>query len=107
MVPNNKLIKMFRDSLKQLPSVSDDFLTQSENEKCLKNGDNQSMEIDKESKRKIALETGEIKAKMSPLMTKPTMWLCAQRRLSLIRVFAVRMKKAWALSYPLITQRRL
>ena len=69
-------------------------------------------------------------------MTKPTMWLCAQRRLwsdwadaqrrvrsdwasaqsdqslrcgmpSLIRVFAVRMKKGWILSYPLNAQRRL
>ena len=51
---------------------------------------------------------------MSHLMTKPTMWLCAQWRLrsawasaSLIRVFAVRMKKAWVLSYPLSAQRRL
>ena len=47
-------------------------------------------------------------------MSKPTMWLCAQRRLrsawtspSLIRVFAVRMKKAWVLSYPLSAQWRL
>ena len=47
-------------------------------------------------------------------MTKPTMWLCTQRRLrsawastSLIRVFAIRMKKAWVLSYPLSAQRRL
>ena len=58
---------------------------------------------------------------LSRLMTKPTMWLCAQRRLSdqpghlpsLIRVFAVRMKKTvrlqkhWILSYPLSAQRRL
>ena len=46
---------------------------------------------------------------MSRDMTKPTKWLCIQRRLrsghppSLIRVFAVRMKKAWALSYTLST----
>ena len=37
--------------------------------------------------------------------------MCTQRRLrhppSLIRVFAVRMKKAWVLSYPLSAQRRL
>ena len=45
---------------------------------------------------------------LSPDMTKQTKWVCAQRRLrsavhppSLIRVFAVRMKKAWVLSYPL------
>ena len=39
---------------------------------------------------------------MSRDMTKPTKWLCAQRRLRsawVIRVFAVRMKKAWVLSY--------
>ena len=43
---------------------------------------------------------------LSRLMTKPTKWPCAQRRLrsvrhppSLIRVFAVRMKKAWVLDY--------
>ena len=41
-------------------------------------------------------------------MTKPTEWLCAQQRLiSLIRVIAVRMKKAWVLSYPLSAKRRL
>ena len=49
-------------------------------------------------------------------MTKPTKWLCAQRRLmascpghppSLIRVFAVRTKKTWVLSYLLSAQRRL
>ena len=60
-------------------------------------------------------------------MTKPTKWVCTQRRLrsawasaqsdqsslstwrnpSLIRVFTVRMKKPWALSYPLSAQRRL
>ena len=47
-------------------------------------------------------------------MTKPTKWVFAQRRLrsaghppSLIRVFAVRMKKPWVLSYPLSAQRRL
>ena len=68
---------------------------------------------------------------MSHDMTKPTKWVCAQQRLrsawasaqsdqslrcpheetghppSLIRVFAVRMKKAWVLSYPLSAQRRL
>ena len=38
-------------------------------------------------------------------MKKCTKWLCAQRRL--IRVFAVCMKKAWVLSYPLSAQRRL
>ena len=49
-------------------------------------------------------------------MTKPTEWLCIQGRLrsaqastqsDQIRVFAVRMKKAWFLSYPLSAQRRL
>ena len=52
-------------------------------------------------------------------MTKPTKWVCTQRRLwsdwvdqpghppSLIRVFAVCMKKAWVLSYPLSAQHRL
>ena len=42
---------------------------------------------------------------MSHDMTKPTKWVCAQRRLnqpghppSLIRVFTVRMKKTWVLS---------
>ena len=47
-------------------------------------------------------------------MTKPTMWLCAQRRLrsawasaQSIRVFAVRVKKAGVHSYPLSAQRRL
>ena len=40
-------------------------------------------------------------------MTKPTKWLCAQHPPSLIRVFAVRMKKLWVLSYPLSAQRRL
>ena len=46
-------------------------------------------------------------------MTKPTKWLCAQRRLrsawapSLVRVFAVRLKKAWVLSCPLSAQQRL
>ena len=52
---------------------------------------------------------------LSCLVTKPTKWVCAQRRLrsacasasSLIRVFAVRMKKAWILSYPLSKRRRL
>ena len=51
---------------------------------------------------------------MSRDMTKPTKWLCAQRRLRSAwssaqsdRVFAVRMKKPWVLSYPLSTQRRL
>ena len=42
---------------------------------------------------------------MSRLLTKPTKW--AQYPPSLIRVFAVRMKKAWALSYPLSARRRL
>ena len=47
-------------------------------------------------------------------MTKPTKWLCASEDSdqpghppSLIRVFAVRMKKAWVLSYPFSAQRRL
>ena len=50
---------------------------------------------------------------MSHDMTKQTKWVCAQRRLrsghspSLIRVFAVRMEKAWVLSYLLSAQRRL
>ena len=55
-----------------------------------------------------------LKVYLSRLMTKPTMWLCAQRDSdqpghppSLIRVFAVCMKKPWVLSYPLSTQRRL
>ena len=38
-------------------------------------------------------------------MTKPTKWVSAQRRLR--SVFAVRMKKAWVLSYSLSAQRRL
>ena len=47
--------------------------------------------------------------KLSHLMTKPTKWLCAQRRLIrlLWSVFVVRMKKACVLSYPLSAQRRL
>ena len=45
---------------------------------------------------------------MSRDLTKPTKWLCAQRRLrSAWSVFAVRMKKAWVLSYPWSTHRRL
>ena len=51
---------------------------------------------------------------MSHDMTKPTKWVCALRRLrsawhppSLIKVLAVRTKKAWVLSYPLNAQRRL
>ena len=47
-------------------------------------------------------------------MTKPTKWGAPSEDsdkpgypLSLIRVFAVRMKKAWVLSYPLSAQRRL
>ena len=40
-------------------------------------------------------------------MTKPTKWLSVQHPPSLISVFAVRMKKAWVLSYPLSAQRRL
>ena len=49
---------------------------------------------------------------MSRDMTKPTMRLCAQRRLrsawasaSLFRVLAVRMKKQWVLIYPLSAHR--
>ena len=44
---------------------------------------------------------------MSRDMTKPTKWLCAQHLPSLISFFAVRMKKAWVLSYPLSAQRIL
>ena len=40
---------------------------------------------------------------MSRLMTKPTKW----HPPSLVRVFAVRVKKPWGLSYPLSAQRRL
>ena len=45
-------------------------------------------------------------------MTKPTKWVCAQRRLrsawaSAQSVFAVRMKEAWVLGHPLSAQRRL
>ena len=44
-------------------------------------------------------------------MTKPTKWLCAQRRLisawASARVFVVRMKKAWVLRYLLSGQRIL
>ena len=53
-------------------------------------------------------------SEMSQDVTKPTKWVCAGEDLdqpghllSLIRVFAVCMKKAWVLSYPLSTQRRL
>ena len=49
--------------------------------------------------------------KMSRLMTKPTKWHVrpakTQISLGLIRVVAVRMKKAWVLIYPFSTQRRL
>ena len=46
---------------------------------------------------------------MSRLMTKPTKWQvrAAKTQISLIRVFAVRIKKAWVLSYPLSAQRKL
>ena len=50
---------------------------------------------------------------MSPNMTKPTKWVCAQRKLrsawasDLNRVFAVRIEKAWVLTYPLSAQQRL
>ena len=40
---------------------------------------------------------------VSRLMTNPTKW----RAPNLIGVFAVRMEKAWVLSYPLSAQRRL
>ena len=47
-------------------------------------------------------------------MTKPTKWVCVQRRLRSAWAFAksdqslrFRMKKAWVLSYPLIAHRRL
>ena len=60
------------------------------------------------------VEMLNLKHDLSCHMTKPTKWLQAQRRLrsawaspSLIRVFAVRMKKPWVRSYPLSTQRRL
>ena len=47
---------------------------------------------------------------MSRLVTKPTKWVCAQRRLRSAWAsaqsdhFAVRIKKAWTLSYPLRAQ---
>ena len=51
---------------------------------------------------------------MSRLMTKPTKWRAPSEDSdqpghppSLFRVFAVRTKKAWVLSYPLSAQRRL
>ena len=46
---------------------------------------------------------------LSRLVTKPTKWSVrpAKTPPSLIRVFAVHMKKAWVLSYPLSAQRRL
>ena len=51
---------------------------------------------------------------LSHLMTKPTKWRAPSEDSdqpghppSLIRVFAVRMKKNWVLSYPLSTLRRL
>ena len=52
---------------------------------------------------------------MSRLMTKPNKMACAPSEdsdqpghpPSLLRVFTVRMKKVWVLSYPLSTQRRL
>ena len=48
---------------------------------------------------------------MSCLMTKPTKWHVrpakTQISLGIHPVFAVRMQKAWVLSYPLSTQRRL
>ena len=51
---------------------------------------------------------------MCHLMTKPTLWHVRPEKTdqpghppSLIRVFAVRMKKAWIFSYPLSAQRRL
>ena len=44
---------------------------------------------------------------MSRDITKPTKWVSAQHPPSLIRVFAVRSKKAWVLSYLLSAQRRL
>ena len=61
-----------------------------------------------------ALKAGNIYLKFNHLMTKPTMW-CAPSEdsdqpghpPSLIRVFAVRIKKAWVLSYALSAQRRL
>ena len=49
-----------------------------------------------------------MRVNMSRDMTKPTKWLCEDSDPpSLIRVFAVRMKKAWVLSYPQSAQRRL
>ena len=45
------------------------------------------------------------KRQKSRLMTKPTKW--HMRPPSLIRIFAVRMKKAWVLSYPLSARQRL
>ena len=55
-----------------------------------------------------------VKPQNEPPHDKPPKWLCAQRRLDqpghppgLIRVFTVRMKKAWILSSPMSAQRRL
>ena len=44
---------------------------------------------------------------MSHLMRKPTKWLCVQRRLSLIRVFAVRLMGSWGPKLSSCGQRRL
>ena len=53
----------------------------------------------------ISLQEKKVTNKMSCNMTKPTKWYVHPP--SLIRVFAVRMKKAWGLSYQLSAQQRL
>ena len=60
------------------------------------------------------LKVAPMFTEMSRLMTKPTKWLCAHWTLrpawasaQSVWVFAVRMKKAWVLSYPLSAQRKL
>ena len=71
-----------------------------------------------ENCRKPCRVCKKMSEKMSRLMTKLTKWHVRPAKTqisldqprhppSLIRVFAVRMKKAWVLSYPLSAQRRL
>ena len=52
--------------------------------------------------------TSHVLSQKSCLMTKPTKWHVPQAKtqISLIRDFAVRMKKHWVLSYPLSTLQR-
>ena len=60
----------------------------------------------KKKEERVGLIIGKIK--MSRLMIKQTKWhVCpAKTQPNLIRVFAVRIMKAWVLSYPLSKQRR-